>query len=357
MNCLNPRTIRNPRYKDYSPEALNHYARRLFPDLCVEVPIEYIRFNRDYPSSKTCALAKVAVPPDYYITIPCGHCSKCRQARAAGWRFRILQEIQESGIKDCAFLTLTYQDGCLPKDNQEAILHIRKYIDLLRKALGYRPRYFITSELGSKTHRFHWHGLLFNVRITPRVRELLKRWKYGFIYVEKVDLDAPKYVTKYMSKQCYDASGAPYDPIIMVSRGIGRNYVTVEHVAYHMNPLKPVFVAKFGGQFYPLPPYYRALMLDDLLRLRMTIAYYKTPPSTVYKLGGKTYTDYKEYILARAAAYAADQKLLGQPFLQSVADALYANRYTLPTNYDIDSSDAYYEFEDSSVLSFGLDSM
>jgi len=92
--------------------------------------------------------------PDFYI--PCGKCKGCAADKSKEWAVRMTHEATEYD-RNC-FVTLTYADApdAINKD------HVKKFIRLLRKESSRPIRYFACGEYGEKTHRPHYHAILFN---------------------------------------------------------------------------------------------------------------------------------------------------------------------------------------------------
>lgn len=112
--------------------------------------------------------------------VPCGKCPECRNRRATGWAFRILQEYKKATTAH--FLTLTYDETRVPRNNdtgyatlnksdvQNFIKRLRKYSKKGTKKI----RYYAVGEYGSETQRPHYHIIIFNAKT-----ELIeKAWSY-----------------------------------------------------------------------------------------------------------------------------------------------------------------------------------
>lgn len=179
--------------------------------------------------------------------IPCGKCSECRKNIKAEWTNRAKAEIEEYHMHrkyNVGFITLTYHDKALPHipkkfliDKKEKIPcfnyeHIKKFIQTIKKHLfdkykltdGYR--FIITSELGEKKHRPHYHGLLLfhptishekmyqivqdawtgtQHQIKNNKKRHTKRWRKGIIapyenFIPKDNYACGGYVAKYICK-------------------------------------------------------------------------------------------------------------------------------------------------------------
>ena len=92
---------------------------------------------------------------DYYgsdnvLQLPCGHCESCIESRTRAWAARCVLEAAQ--YVDNCFLTLTYQDSCLPKGGL-CKSDLQKFIRRLRDKTGRRIRYFACGEYGEHTYR------------------------------------------------------------------------------------------------------------------------------------------------------------------------------------------------------------
>ena len=64
-------------------------------------------------------------------TVPCGHCMACRIKRTSEWATRIMDEA--AYWKESCFMTLTFNDECLPLDGSLSKEVIQKYVKRVRK--------------------------------------------------------------------------------------------------------------------------------------------------------------------------------------------------------------------------------
>ena len=122
--------------------------------------------------------------------VPCGHCEECRLSTQNQWTARLMSEIEEYHVRrnyNVGFITLTYQEGCLPhipasffKPGEFERIpcfsyeDIRRFCDTIRSYFQRKRRwrnafrFFITSEYGEQYKRPHYHGLLlYSNRISP----------------------------------------------------------------------------------------------------------------------------------------------------------------------------------------------
>lgn len=153
------------------------------------------------------------------LLLPCGHCLGCIQDYRQSWAVRILLE-STLYAQNC-FITLTYRDECLPKDNRPHRDEIVKFFKRLRKEIGVPIRYFYCGEKGSSsegTHRAHYHAIIFgydfpdkfDVRLTSkgsqvfRSRILEKCWTFGLSSVGEVEPASACYVAMYADKKKFN---------------------------------------------------------------------------------------------------------------------------------------------------------
>lgn len=101
-----------------------------------------------------------------YAAYPCGHCADCLRRKQSDLVQRSIEEMKSCY---CIFCTLTYNDEHLPKivigDYEYTypdMQHFRLMIKRLRKSAILPPfKFLCSSEFGSKTHRPHFHFLIF----------------------------------------------------------------------------------------------------------------------------------------------------------------------------------------------------
>ncbi|AXL15103.1 replication initiator protein [Microviridae sp.] len=143
---------------------------------------------------------------EFKIMYPCGRCIPCRIKKRNEVATRIVLEMSQHQRN--LFVTLTYAPGNLPESGVEKS-HIQKYIKRLRKALdnsGYTDsvRYFACGEYGSKTHRAHYHLVLFGLdaHYETYVRDAwsINGDPIGHVHIGEAHAGAGKYVAKYASK-------------------------------------------------------------------------------------------------------------------------------------------------------------
>lgn len=239
-----------------------------------------------------------------FFAVPCGKCVLCREKKASEWSFRALCENQSS-LTEPLFVTLTYDNehkprcGVRKEDIQNFMKRLRRNLDKLK--IEHDIRYFACGEYGKKTHRPHYHLILWNF---PRDRfhtltaclhfvekawrspvvDRLKRPKYnkdgspitrsiGFAYCLPCLKGAISYVMKYMRKDCVIPEGCN-KTFFLSSRkngGIGAIHFKQYIDFYRNNPdcLEFTVHDKFSGveQTKVLPSYFKSLVFPSASRL------------------------------------------------------------------------------------------
>lgn len=188
---------------------------------------------------------------DQPLRIACGRCVGCRLERSRQWAVRCVHEAKM--YDDNCFITLTYRDEDLPKDQSLVKNHFQKFMKRLRswhrrkrkayfreycksrglnvrgreaqkfftrlfkrwwKSKGYGIRYFHCGEYGGKHGRPHYHACLFNFDFEDRTSWQIRRgvkldrsasleqlWPYGFSTVGDVTFESAAYVARYIMKK------------------------------------------------------------------------------------------------------------------------------------------------------------
>lgn len=189
------------------------------------------------------------------VTVRCGHCDVCVNARAATWVQRLVQECQQH--KYTFFATLQYDEQHVPQfvrlDNGESLKHgyidnstgevifledvpiygisnrilqneidfinetkvlnvlskrdIQLHIKSLRKKVyeefGERIRYYVCGEYGPQTYRPHYHILYFfdsSLLAKEFPRLLSESWQHGAVFdPHNVSSSACEYVASYVN--------------------------------------------------------------------------------------------------------------------------------------------------------------
>jgi len=174
------------------------------------------------------------------IQLPCGRCVGCQQDTADGWAVRC---VHESRYHDHTyFVTLTYNDECLPHDMS---LNNRDYQTFLKRLRYHAPqcdiRYLLAGEYGGRTQRPHFHLILFGVPLHGRsvgkseagfdmyVDPALEEcWGQGFANFGEFNIGTARYVAKYLNKKKYGDEAERVDPHTGLKHYERINWVTGE---------------------------------------------------------------------------------------------------------------------------------
>lgn len=188
-------------------------------------------------------------------TVACGRCLGCRINRSRDWSMRLTQELRDHD--QAVFVTLTYGDLFCPESVSKR--HIQLFLKRLRKSiLPRRVRYFLSSEYGPRTHRPHYHGVLFGLGYDDR--ELIESaWSQGFVTVSEVTSERIEYVAKYLQKDVYSDDPNFYDThdpeFALMSRQppLGLSYLNIPG---QIDFLKSQNYVVIKGMPYPIPRFY-----------------------------------------------------------------------------------------------------
>lgn len=141
------------------------------------------------------------------VDLPCGKCVGCVQDRAESWSVRCTHEA--SRHERNSFLTLTYANPCPP-----VLLKgdLQRFFKRLRKQVG-KLRYFAVGEYGERTHRPHFHALIFGHDFLGGAEHIGKYyvnglisaiWGHGHVTIAPCEPDSIFYVCGYSLKNLGD---------------------------------------------------------------------------------------------------------------------------------------------------------
>lgn len=150
------------------------------------------------------------------LKLPCGGCVGCRLERARQWAVRCMHEaaMHESNV----FVTLTYNDECLPLDYSLDYRHFQLFMKRLRKLKG-SVRFYMCGEYGEKFSRPHFHACLFGVEFEDRYfwrtsksgcdsyrsKTLEDLWGMGDCELGDVTFQSAGYIARYCVKELTNA--------------------------------------------------------------------------------------------------------------------------------------------------------
>lgn len=210
------------------------------------------------------------------VLVPCQKCPTCLQNRRQSWAFRCQQEaLAHKG--NTFFCTLTYEDKSLPYGTSAPSLcksdltdffkrltmfYVRKFNSYDENGKQIKPfTYYACGEYGDSLGRPHYHFLIFfEYKITKKqlLSDLKLEWKFcspQSIEVDDFSVQRAEYVAKYALKQY----GIDYDgvepPFALMSKGIGKSFITDEHIK-QIRTNQSLVVRDMSGTPFQLPKFY-----------------------------------------------------------------------------------------------------
>ena len=171
---------------------------------------------RSFPS-----IEDLSVKGYYEFLIPCGKCAGCRLDYSKEWSDRMIIELKDN--PKAIFVTLTYRNVDLPRGEcglpSLRVSDVQRFFKRLRKHFpDRRIRYYVAGEYGPRTHRPHYHGIIFGLTLSDfsdlrcfGVNELKqpyytsptfeKIWSHGFVQLSDVTYQTCAYVSRYCLKK------------------------------------------------------------------------------------------------------------------------------------------------------------
>lgn len=192
--------------------------------------------NKNYKSGSVLSWER-----NKYYFVPCGKCMQCMSSKKQWLETACNYEYNKYGCG--AFVTLTYDNNYIQKlynkntDTFELNYEdFQKFMKRLRTNLyrkyGVRPdfKYLVTSELGGKTGRPHYHCLFFGLDFRNNELDIYNAWENGLIQCLPIKAGGFNYVLKYMDKDEYRAKkkygfNERTEPYIKYSKGLGKGFI------------------------------------------------------------------------------------------------------------------------------------
>lgn len=248
---------------------------------------------------------------EFTTPVPCGKCAKCVRRRVSSWLFRLQQE--EKISSSAYFLTLTYDDKYVPKsirgystlDKRDVQLYFKTLRNDIKKnypSFSGKIVYYAVGEYGSITARPHYHAIVFNV---PSEEIFINAWRSsvtkeskGFVKVGRITGARVSYTLKYISKEAkpkewYKDRQREFS---LMSKGIGKNYLTEATVRYHKGDISMSRIVLPGGYKIPLPRYFKnKIYSEDELRAINMFLSQKIENEEVKALDDFLLKNYKKY--------------------------------------------------------------
>ncbi len=173
------------------------------------------------------------------------------------------------------FLTITYDDDHIPENQSLKKSDLQNFFKRLRKwYYPQRLKYYATGEYGEKTHRPHYHAIIFglnpldlNLYIATynkgkpiwASQEIEKIWPCGNNTVGSVTYQSARYVADYTNKSDKTEDFYPrINPFNTMSQGIGKQWAidNEDQIIQDMN-------IHINGHSVGIPKYYqKKLELD-----------------------------------------------------------------------------------------------
>lgn len=236
---------------------------------------------------------KLVFTPDkskfgYKLKVPCRQCLGCRIAYRKEWGIRAMHEAQMH--EQNMFITMTYATENLPSDLNLDHEHWQKFIKSLRKRTGLKIRYLMCGEYGPRTHRPHFHALIFgywpedaktwrnsNGNKIYRSEFLEEIWDKGFVEFGSVTQQSAEYVAGYVHKKVKGLGAKAHYTItdeetgeeigyrkpeyarMSLKPGIGQSWIE----KYHKDVFPQDQVTMIGGYTAPAPAYYRKWLKEN----------------------------------------------------------------------------------------------
>lgn len=225
------------------------------------------------------------------ITVPCGYCAECLSAKSTAWAVRLIEE--EKNSETAYFVTLTYSEKYLPVfsfkngaiERQYEKEHGVDYYPVLdkkdlqnmfkriRKKNPYKNlKYYAVGEYGTKSHRPHYHIIIFNIDIDLLLdewRDVNNQESFGNVKIGTVNPKSIRYTTNYVINKYKYASRKLFPEFAIMSKGIGMEYVA-KMADYH-NKYKNGKYTFRDGTKVNLPRYYKEKIFDKRDRIKVSI--------------------------------------------------------------------------------------
>ncbi len=194
--------------------------------------------------------------------VPCGKCVLCIKKRINSWTFRLQEE--EKISTSSAFITFTYENTPLSFNGHATLkkTDFQKFLKRLRKQLKKSNiKYYACGEYGTSSLRPHYHAIIFNLpqQMLSTLEPLTRLWSHGNIFIAPNTIATTKYTIGYLNKGKFEPLTDCDDRLpefSLMSKKMGLSYLTPQMLKHHKEKLIS-FITKPGGQFQPLPRYFK----------------------------------------------------------------------------------------------------
>lgn len=234
--------------------------------------------------------------------LPCMKCIGCKLKKSQEWSNRIAHEKYFYELS--VFLTLTYNNQNLPKNNHLVHEHFQLFIKRLRRKMEYdhkkqnpdcteypKIKYYMCGEYGDQSGRAHYHAIILGVDFPDKKKHsqgksgiwqyvsktLDDLWGMGFCTIGSVTQESAAYTARYIMKKQYEEqknaalharksitaqkkqADTPPAPYMVCSKGFGKRFYEKYGDQIHARDS----VINHKGKENPVPRYY-----DNLLAVR-----------------------------------------------------------------------------------------
>lgn len=196
------------------------------------------------------------------IICPCGKCLSCLINKRKKWSLRCALEAYSH--KFSSFVTLTYEDE--PSEGVSKT-ELQRFFKRLRKR-GYKFRYYAVGEYGSRTHRAHYHLLLFGFDFL-NAQDIKDAWGLGFVKVDTLTPDRIVYACNYVTKKFgnVDNSNGRNPEFHLMSRkpALGINAIRFNKDKYFLQGADDVLkVMRINGKVLPVDTFLKQKMREEV---------------------------------------------------------------------------------------------
>lgn len=210
----------------------------------------------------------------YQMLVPCGCCTGCLFDRASEWANRMMAELKSNDYR-AIFATLTYRDADLPLTADGPSLSkvdLQLFFKRLRaRFAGQKIRYFVCGEYGPRTHRPHYHAVIFGLDLSDFTDILPDRsrsgkpayrsdlfasiWSHGICQLSPVSWQTCAYTARYVTKKLksnakFYASDARQREFTLSSRRPG---LGMDECARVLNAGHSHIICGQPGEIAPIP--------------------------------------------------------------------------------------------------------
>lgn len=189
--------------------------------------------------------------------VGCGRCLECKRKRSREWTIRNLHQAETTNIGNVSMLTLTYDKHHIHPDYGLHHKDFQNFIKKLRNNYPIKIKYFMCGEYGPKTHRPHYHALIYGPTFAEIDEAINKHhlWPHGFVHIGYMfGPQMVQYVAQYTLKKQkhsdYKLIGVK-PPYIVASKGIGKDWL--------MKNKEKILKQKkihYNDQTFTIPRYY-----------------------------------------------------------------------------------------------------